>query len=72
MVHAGIFYSLICSKVAQAKRDTYITKDKLTAQEGSTAGAASPSMTAETGLGIGKHFQRSREPTGASLTIALL
>lgn len=33
--------------------------------------AVFPSMTAETGLGIRKHFQRSREPTGASLTIAL-
>lgn len=72
MVHAGIFYSLICFKISQAKRDNYITKDKLTAQEDSMACAVSPSMTAVTGLGIRKHFQRSREPTGASLTIDLL
>lgn len=34
--------------------------------------AVSPSMTAESGLGIRKHFQRSREPSGASPAIALL
>lgn len=29
------------------------------------------SMTAESGLGTGEHFQRSREPDGALLTIVL-